>query len=75
MKSGLSWFSNRDAHVEHGIRNAIFPPAAALPPLLLVALPAPAVVLPLLHPANAIANAAADTPTTARMLLIEPPVM
>jgi hypothetical protein len=85
MKSGLSWFSNRDAHVEHGIRNAIFPPAAALLPLL-VALPPPLVALPvppedeavaplLPHPANASASAAADTPTIARMLFIEPPVM
>jgi hypothetical protein len=82
MKSGLSWFSNRAAHVEHGIRNAIFPSAAA-PPALLAALPVPLVAgappgaelpLPLLlHPA-ASANAAAATPTTARMLFIEPPV-
>jgi len=29
MNNGLSWFSNRSAHVEHGIKNAIVAP---LPP-------------------------------------------
>jgi hypothetical protein len=66
MKSGLSWFSNRDAHVEHGIRNAIFPPDAE-------AAPVEAPLVP--HPTNAIANTAADAPTAACILFIEPPVM
>jgi hypothetical protein len=78
MKSGLSWSSNRAAHVEHGIRNAIFPPAAALPPLLLAALPpllgaetASVEEPPLLHPASASASTAADAPTIACILFIE----
>jgi hypothetical protein len=77
MKSGLSWASNRAAHVEHGIRNAIFPPAAALP-LVLAAPPVPPeaeaapVEEPLvLHPASASASTAADAPTTACILFIE----
>jgi hypothetical protein len=81
MKSGLSWVSNRAAHVEHGMRNAILP--AAPPPLLvallLVALPAAAEVeadpaVPLLHPATASAAAAAPARTAACILFIEPPV-
>jgi len=80
MKSGLSWFSNRDAHVEHGIRNAIFPLAAALgaplaAPLAALPVPAEAEVGPVeelvLHPASANASTAADTPTIACILIIE----
>src|SRR5215472_15316116 len=82
MKSGLSWVSNRAAHVEQGMRNAILP--AAAPPLLLVALllvalPAAAEVeadpaVPLLHPATASAATAAPARTAACILFIEPPV-
>src|SRR5215472_8411179 len=83
MKSGLSWVSNRAAHVEHGMRNAILPAAAPLlllAALLLVALPAAAeveadVVVPLLlHPATASAAAAAPVRIAACILFIEPPV-
>src|ERR1700749_3870773 len=76
MKSGLSWFSNRAAQVEHGIRNAIFPAAAppplvAAPPPLLGAEAAPVEEPPLLHPASASASTAADAPTIACILFIE----
>jgi hypothetical protein len=75
MKSGLSWSSNRAAHVEHGIRNAIFPPAAALPLLGAPPVPPAAAALveepPLLHPASASASTAADAPTISRILFIE----
>src|SRR6185437_10726130 len=77
-KSGLSWPSNRAAHVEHGIRNAIFPPAAALLALLGAPLPlleageaAPVEEPPLPHPASASASTAADAPTIACILFIE----